>query len=1224
MDTPVLTDVTVDLGAGVSDVYPTRIPDLFAGEQLVLFGRYAAPGERAVTLHGRVGETAVTFTYPAKLADTPGPDFLPRLWAHRKVAFLLDEIRLHGSNKELVDEVVRLATKFAIVTPYTSALVVEDGEPRLARFGTGRGGARAPEETEQVHPSDAVARRPTVRDAASSDHGETDDDLPTEESLGEGGISDAPFEGPPNNGLIGLGGGAGGSFQGRGGHRNLRTGGGGRKTDDCVEDALKWLAAHQSPDGGWLAKDFGGWCDGRPAVGPVVPGAGRAERDVAVTALSLLAFLGAGYTNRSEGPFGHVVGKGLKYLRNAQDAEGCFGARTHDGWLEDHAIAATAIVEAYGLTGSSLYKGAAQKALDFLANVRPPSSVWSRGSADGAASGAGDSSTTAWASLCLADVRRMNAADGRAGKPPSLEGYDRRADETLAWLVKAGEAGDATAAVAALFLALQRPQAAPDAENVRAAERLSSAPAPSIGVPGIDFGRGQWATLAIFQAGGEAWARWQREFVRGLVDASRHDGDFCTTKGSFDPSGADAEAFGRVGSTALAALSLEVYYRYERGGVASPPSTALLPNPVSLPNPAPRPTPVVPGAAPAAPPPSSAPTDATGESVELQRRKDASTAPVDGQKVRSVAGRTFRLDAAGRYVDTTYDAKATLGTDRGLLARVLRARLHLRRGLPHPLARQPRRVRGGRAVDRGRTRGGRGPRRDSRADAGACRTSPRALSARSAIVGRGERGERVPAAFVRRIARGGPRSGGPSPRWRTVMPRSLARPFLVASIGVATCLLSPGLLRSANRSDRCDAAPEPPPPAPERPLGETVPAKRYRVFAVESALEMTHGGGKWIEEFWLPDAKVVANVEWEWETVPEFREYPRVTAFFSDRPRNWSQTSGLETPVETPVEDVALPKALADRFVALAKAARDVETERRALGPLLLGSGVATTAGTESQASGHVLPPLPPAVVSPVATAWLAGFAEAVGAEVDPVTRFPKRIRRTKDGGEMVLVPRGEFLMGYEPDDARGGGAALASTAVDLSKPFFLDASEVTVAQWKRFAKDGGPASPAIAADAPDAAPVGDVTHGDAAAFARWAGAALPTEAQWERAARASRRFGLYPTDDYHDEAAQRNGAGNADGFVGAAPVRSFPANGWGFFDLGGNVAEWCADGYAPFVESKTLVTDPVGPADAPERVIKGGSWLTSGAALSIGHREHAAPSTRRPDLGFRCAKALP
>src|SRR4029079_16121069 len=128
-------------------------------------------------------------------------------------------------------------------------------------------GPPRPEETEQIHNSDVVAKEPTIKDAELSDHNETDNDMPTEESFGEGGISDAPFEGPSNNGLIGLGGGAGGPFKGRGGHRNLRAGGGGKKADDAVDAALKWLKAHQSQDGGWECEGFRRWCDLKPASG---------------------------------------------------------------------------------------------------------------------------------------------------------------------------------------------------------------------------------------------------------------------------------------------------------------------------------------------------------------------------------------------------------------------------------------------------------------------------------------------------------------------------------------------------------------------------------------------------------------------------------------------------------------------------------------------------------------------------------------------------------------------------------------------------------------------------------------------------------------------------------------------------------------------------------------------------------------------------------------------
>lgn len=128
VDRPVLSDVTVDLGPGVKEVYPQRIPDLFAGGQVVLFGRYAQDGERTLVLRGKMAGKEVVLEHRGTLAAGGGPGWLTRLWAQRKVAFLLDEIRLRGETRETVEEVVRLATRHAIVTPYTSGLVVEDSE----------------------------------------------------------------------------------------------------------------------------------------------------------------------------------------------------------------------------------------------------------------------------------------------------------------------------------------------------------------------------------------------------------------------------------------------------------------------------------------------------------------------------------------------------------------------------------------------------------------------------------------------------------------------------------------------------------------------------------------------------------------------------------------------------------------------------------------------------------------------------------------------------------------------------------------------------------------------------------------------------------------------------------------------------------------------------------------------------------------------------------------
>ena len=133
VSSPVLQDVTVEFGDGVYDVYPRKLPALFAGSQVVVFGRYRQAGDRVLRLKGTLSGKAVVHEYETTFkkgdAGSGGSaDYLPRLWAHRKIGYLLDEIRLHGQTDELVDEVIKLATKHAIVTPYTAGLVVEESE----------------------------------------------------------------------------------------------------------------------------------------------------------------------------------------------------------------------------------------------------------------------------------------------------------------------------------------------------------------------------------------------------------------------------------------------------------------------------------------------------------------------------------------------------------------------------------------------------------------------------------------------------------------------------------------------------------------------------------------------------------------------------------------------------------------------------------------------------------------------------------------------------------------------------------------------------------------------------------------------------------------------------------------------------------------------------------------------------------------------------------------
>ncbi len=124
---PVLSDLKLDIpGLKTADVYPKALPDLFRGMQLMVLGRFQGGGAKAIKLSGTVAGKPRELVYETTFAETAENNFLPRLWAVRKVAFLLNEVRLRGRNQELVDEVVKLGKQFGILTPYTSFLVVED------------------------------------------------------------------------------------------------------------------------------------------------------------------------------------------------------------------------------------------------------------------------------------------------------------------------------------------------------------------------------------------------------------------------------------------------------------------------------------------------------------------------------------------------------------------------------------------------------------------------------------------------------------------------------------------------------------------------------------------------------------------------------------------------------------------------------------------------------------------------------------------------------------------------------------------------------------------------------------------------------------------------------------------------------------------------------------------------------------------------------------------
>ena len=156
VSSPLLADLSLDFGGiRVEDVYPYPLPDLFAGAQLVVVGRYRRGGNTDIALRGTIDGLERDFLYRENhFSNEGGTSFIPRLWATRKVGYLLNEIRLHGENRELIDEIVDLSVRYGIVTPYTSFLIDEE-EDALTAAGRERLASREMDSTAGAAPAPA-------------------------------------------------------------------------------------------------------------------------------------------------------------------------------------------------------------------------------------------------------------------------------------------------------------------------------------------------------------------------------------------------------------------------------------------------------------------------------------------------------------------------------------------------------------------------------------------------------------------------------------------------------------------------------------------------------------------------------------------------------------------------------------------------------------------------------------------------------------------------------------------------------------------------------------------------------------------------------------------------------------------------------------------------------------------------------------------------------------
>jgi sulfatase modifying factor 1 len=261
----------------------------------------------------------------------------------------------------------------------------------------------------------------------------------------------------------------------------------------------------------------------------------------------------------------------------------------------------------------------------------------------------------------------------------------------------------------------------------------------------------------------------------------------------------------------------------------------------------------------------------------------------------------------------------------------------------------------------------------------------------------------------------------------------------------------------------------------------------------------------------------------------------------------------------------------------------------------------------------------------------------------------------------MVRIRAGTFHMGTR--DGPGHETPVHEVEVQA---FFMDRTEVTVGDFAQFVEavgykteaesagwsgvfdpeqrrwaavngatwrhPDGPARP----PAPAGEPVTQVSWNDARAYANWIGKRLPTEAEWEYAARGGMnqlpyvwgrvlRPGGHPVANWWQGSFPDRDTGE-DGFRGRAPVGRFEPNAFDLFDMAGNVWEWCADWYGEHYYAQSPPVSPPGPANGSERVMRGGSWMCSENHCSNyrpGARSHATPDTSLNNTGFRLVRDI-
>jgi hypothetical protein len=321
--------------------------------------------------------------------------------------------------------------------------------------------------------------------------------------------------------------------------------GGTLASEQAVEAALEWLARHQTPGGAWSLLHDRGDCKGRCAN----PGC-RDRFDPAATGLSLLAFLGAGYTHR-EGKYQQNVERGLYYLRQVveETPQGSSFLHQSERGMYNHGIAAFALCEAYQLTGDPDLKRVCQEAVRFIATAQGYHGGWGY-----LPKQPGDLTISGWQLMALksASAAGLDVPPATILRARNFLESQRAKDGVNYFYREEGEKSINCTAIGILFRMFLGDRTDPAIINglIRLTKHNDY---------GNDIYFRYYATLTLFHAGGTLWEEWNKVCREHLIMTQVQDGHEAGSWYFDNPFGKEG---GRLYTTAMAAMTLEVYYRY--------------------------------------------------------------------------------------------------------------------------------------------------------------------------------------------------------------------------------------------------------------------------------------------------------------------------------------------------------------------------------------------------------------------------------------------------------------------------------------------------------------------------------------------------------------------------------------------------------------------------------------------------------------------------------------